>query len=87
MLTNNKNLNIPGLCKVVDLDEIKKQDWSLNPGRYIQPRLKAKNNKIIYQELEKLNEELTKLNNEASDLEKINKENFYQLLKIKNEKK
>ena len=49
--------------------------------------LKAKNNKIIYQELEKLNEELTKLNNEASDLEKINKENFYQLLKIKNEKK
>ena len=87
ILLNNKNLDIPGLCKIVDLDEIEKQDWSLNPGRYIKPKVKKNNKENIYQELKKLDEELTKLNKEASDLEKINKENYYKLLKITNEKK
>jgi len=27
--------DVPGLCKVADLDEIESQGWSLNPGRYI----------------------------------------------------
>lgn len=27
--------NVTGLCKLSDLDEIKEQDYSLNPGRYV----------------------------------------------------
>ena len=27
--------DVPGLCKIATRDEIKAQDWSLNPGRYV----------------------------------------------------
>jgi type I restriction enzyme M protein len=27
--------DVAGLCKLADLDEVKEQDWSLNPGRYV----------------------------------------------------
>ena len=27
--------DVTGLCKLADLDEIKEQDYSLNPGRYV----------------------------------------------------
>ena len=28
-------VDVPGLCRVATLDEIEKQGWSLNPGRYV----------------------------------------------------
>lgn len=31
----NEYIDIPGLCKVATINEIEKQGWSLNPGRYI----------------------------------------------------
>ncbi len=30
-----KYVDVTGLCKLADLDEIKEQDYSLNPGRYV----------------------------------------------------
>lgn len=36
-----KYINIPGVCQVANIDEIEKQGWSLNPGRYVEPEEKA----------------------------------------------
>jgi len=31
----NKYVNVEGLCKIVDLEKVKENDFSLNPGRYV----------------------------------------------------
>ncbi len=33
--------NVPGLCGIATVDEIKAQGWSLNPGRYVEPELSS----------------------------------------------
>ena len=33
--TGKKYLDIPGLCKSATLDEVRKQQWILTPGRYV----------------------------------------------------
>jgi len=60
--------NVAGLCKVVTLDEIEDQGWSLNPGRYVGVTL------------QELNEELEVLNAEARELEEHIAENVAKLL-------
>ncbi|MBS1577035.1 MAG: N-6 DNA methylase [Bacteroidetes bacterium] len=60
--------DIEGLCKIVSLDEVKENDYSLNPSRYVGISLivddsfdfKARQ-KVIEGELTKLNEESQKL--------------------------
>lgn len=63
--------DIPGLCKIVTLDEIKSNDYSLTPGRYVgvAPQQADKINfmsrlKSIYEELMILNQDAHSLSNQ-----------------------
>ncbi len=64
-----KYADVAGLCKVATLEEIEAQGWSLNPGRYVGVADRAEDEFVFAERLEELNEELTVLNSEASELE------------------
>lgn len=74
--------DIPGLCKVASLDEIKAQGWSLNSGRYVGVAEKEADDFDFFERLEELNEELEKLNLEGNSLEKIIASNLAQILSV-----
>jgi type I restriction enzyme M protein len=62
-------LDVPGLCAVATLEQVEKQGWSLNPGRYV-GLAAAEDDGIDFRvRLEELNEELEKLNGEAAVLQ------------------
>jgi type I restriction enzyme M protein len=73
--------DMPGLCKVAMREEIKAQDWSLNPGRYVgaAPGV-AHNDEEFKQKLEALQEEIEVLNAEAERLQERVAENVAELL-------
>lgn len=74
-----KYCDVIGLCKVAKIegeDGIKEQDYSLNPGRYVGVVIEedGMTKEEFNKEMLKINEELTKLNSSAQELErKINK--------------
>ena len=59
-------VDVPGLCAVATLEQIEKQGWSLNPGRYVGVAAAEDDGVDFRVRLEELNEELEKLNAEAS---------------------
>ena len=62
--------DVPGLCKVASRAEIKAQDWSLNPGRYVGVAAgRAHDDEEFKEKLEALQEELEKLSAEATQLQ------------------
>lgn len=61
--------NVPGLCKVTTLDEIKESGFSLNPGRYVGVTERAADEFDFEERLEELFEDLESLNAEARELE------------------
>lgn len=65
--------DVTGLCKLADLDEIKEQDYSLNPGRYVGVVIEedGKTEEEFISEILGLSDQLTDLSNSASDLEKV----------------
>jgi type I restriction enzyme M protein len=75
-----KYADVAGLCKVATLDEIESQGWSLNPGRYVGVADRAEDDFVFAERLEELNEELTVLNSEASELEERIANNVAKLL-------
>jgi len=62
--------DVTGLCKLADLDEIKEQDYSLNPGRYVGVVIEedGKTEEEFLSELLELNERLVLLNTDAQKL-------------------
>jgi type I restriction enzyme M protein len=72
--------DVPGLCKVVDLEKIEEQGWSLNPGRYVGVTERPPDDFVFAERLEELNEELESLNGEARELEERIALNAAQLL-------
>ena len=76
----NVYADVPGLCKVVTLQEIKVQGWSLNPGRYVGIAERAIDDFDFKEKLEELNEELEMLNAEAHELEERISLNMVSLL-------
>lgn len=79
----NKYADIPGLCKVAKIDEIKEHGYSLNPGRYVGVAEKEEEGFDFYERLEELNEELEVLNSEARELEDRIAENVGKLMERK----
>ncbi len=77
----NKYEDIPGLCKVATLEEIKEQNYSLNPGRYVGVAENDKDDFDFYDKLEELNEELETLNAEARELEDKIAENVNSIMR------
>jgi type I restriction enzyme M protein len=61
-------IDVPGLCAVATLEQIEKQGWSLNPGRYVGVAAAADDGVDFRVRLEELSEELEKLNVEAAVL-------------------
>ena len=65
--------DVTGLCKLATLEEVREQDYSLNPGRYVGVVIEedGKTEEEFVEEILGLNEELETLNKEAAELEKI----------------
>jgi type I restriction enzyme M protein len=65
--------DVTGLCKLADLDEIKEQDYSLNPGRYVGVVIEedGKAEEEFIDEIMSMNVQLDDLFNTAEKLHKI----------------
>lgn len=73
--------DVAGLCKVATLEEVEKQGWSLNPGRYVGVAQGEEMEDFEFTErLETLYEELIVLNNESRNLEEKIDRNITRLL-------
>jgi len=74
--------NVPGLCAIAGLDEIEKQGWSLNPGRYVGMAL-AKDDGVDFSiRLRELNDQLQQLNADAEELQERISANASTLLEL-----
>lgn len=76
-------IDVAGLCKVVTVEEVKAQGWSLNPGRYVGVREKEAEEFDFWERLEELNEELVSVNTESSQIENEINNNINQLLRLR----
>jgi len=72
--------DVPGLCRVANIEEIEAQGWSLNPGRYVGVAEGEADDFDFKERLQELNEQLEILNVEARELEERIAENIAQLL-------
>jgi type I restriction enzyme M protein len=72
--------DVPGLCAVATLQQVEKQGWSLNPGRYVGVA-EAEDDGVDFRvRLQELNEELEKLNTDAAELQERIAANVAELL-------
>jgi len=63
--------DVPGLCKVVTLEEIEAKDASLTPGRYVGVAPQNLDGEVdFYQKIQNIREELNALNSEAFEISK-----------------
>ncbi|WP_441254313.1 HsdM family class I SAM-dependent methyltransferase [Bradyrhizobium sp. 613_E4_N2_2] len=77
----NRYRDVPGLCKIASRDEIKAQDWSLNPGRYVGVAPgQAHDDEEFKTKMGALQEELEGLSIEAAQLQDRIAENIAELL-------
>lgn len=72
--------DVPGLCKVATVDEIRAQGYSLNPGRYVGVADREEDDFDFHERLSELNEELEQLNVEARELEEVIARNLSSVL-------
>ena len=65
--------DVTGLCKLATLDQVKEQDYSLNPGRYVGVVIEedGKTEEEFINDLLAMNSSLDELNQEAQRLSKI----------------
>ncbi len=65
--------DVTGLCKLATPEEVKEQDYSLNPGRYVGVVIEedGKSEEEFIEELLAMNEELSSLNSVARELEAV----------------
>jgi type I restriction enzyme M protein len=77
---DGRYVDVSGLCKVATVEEIKKQGWSLNPGRYVGVAAAEDDGVDFRVRLEELNEELEKLSTEAAALQERIASNVAELL-------
>ncbi|MDR4521401.1 MAG: N-6 DNA methylase [Nitrosomonas sp.] len=65
--------DVTGLCKLATPEEIKEQDYSLNPGRYVGVVIEedGKTEEEFIKELLAMSDELASLNSAARELEEV----------------
>jgi type I restriction enzyme M protein len=73
-------VDVRGLCFVATLEQIEKQGWSLNPGRYVGVSAAADDGVDFRVRLEELSEGLAHLNAEAAALQERISANVAKLL-------
>ena len=76
--------DIPGFCKSVDIDEIRKHDHILTPGRYVGMEATEDDDEPFEQKMERLVTELMKQQEEGEQLNKQITENLRMLGFLKN---
>ena len=64
----NGYADVEGLCKIVDLEEIRENDYSLTPGRYVGYSIQIDENFDYKTRMKEIRSELSDLNNEANEL-------------------
>ncbi|HYE37300.1 class I SAM-dependent DNA methyltransferase [Methylocaldum sp.] len=74
--------DVTGLCKLASPDEVKEQDYSLNPGRYVGVVIEedGKTEEEFIADLLAMNDELNRLNGEARGLEEVIGHNIRQIV-------
>ncbi|NQV89924.1 SAM-dependent DNA methyltransferase, partial [Candidatus Uhrbacteria bacterium] len=72
--------DIKGRCKVATLEEIKENDYSLNPGRYVEIIEKVMSDVDFEARMKELMGEFTDLTDEAHGLEKKIQEDWKTIL-------
>lgn len=72
--------DVPGLCKVVAIEEIEAQGWSLNPGRYVGVITEEETNVDFKKKISELAKEIDVLNTEANRMEKAISASLQELL-------
>lgn len=65
---DNTYTDVEGLCKIVDLDEVKENDYSLTPGRYVGYSIKIDEDFDYKDRMKEIHSELSDLNIEANEL-------------------
>ena len=60
--------DIEGFCKIVDLEEVREQDYSLNPGRYVGVSIQIDHDFDYKGRMAEIHKELTELNKDANYL-------------------
>jgi type I restriction enzyme M protein len=70
--------DVTGLCKLASIDEVKQQDYSLNPGRYVGVVIEedGKTEEEFLNEIITFNDELERLNKDSLGLQKIISKNI-----------
>lgn len=67
---DGKYVDIKGRCKVATIEEVEKQGWSLNPGRYVGAQDKQVDEKDFTERMNELRSEFIQLNANGSELSK-----------------
>lgn len=73
--------DVTGLCKLASIAEVKEQEYSLNPGRYVGVVIEedGKTEEEFIEEMLTMNDELNRLNQDAKELEGVINHNIKQL--------
>lgn len=75
-LKGNKYQDIPGFCKSASLEEIRKHEWILTPGRYVGAEEEEEDEEAFEEKMEKLTLELAKEMEEGKGLDEEIKKNL-----------
>lgn len=75
-----KYADVEGLCKVVSLEEVEENDWSLTPGRYVGVDVVEDDGFDFKARLNEIHGELANLNKEAARLAREISNNFSELV-------
>ena len=73
--------DVPGLCKVVTIEEIEAQGWSLNPGRYVGVSNGGDDDFPFVERFSELSEEFEALTSEAATLSDLVLKNSEEILR------
>lgn len=79
---DEKYEDVKGLCKSATIEDIEKQSWSLNAGRYVGVADAEVEDYVFEEKLAELNTELETLNTESKGLEEKIAHNIKQLLGV-----
>jgi type I restriction enzyme M protein len=77
---DGKYEDVEGLCKIVSLDEVKDNDYSLTPGRYVGVTFVEDEGVDFKVRLMEMQSELDELNKEATELAKTIANNLKELI-------
>lgn len=61
--------NVPGFCKSIDIEEVKKHSYVLTPGRYVGMETSDEDDEPFQQKMERLVNQLIEQQNEAKDFD------------------